>query len=112
MVVWSDYYRFSAEDVEALGVEDKTSGTHPYTLTVYLKSGKSFSVSYMDKQSRRSAMLDLSCQIDSEKRRNAEKIHNALYILRDSVNRIDKRQLRIWQQLKALLGVKVEEVNE
>ena len=111
MVVWSDYYRFSAEDVEALGVDDKTSGTHPYTLTVYLKSGRNFSVSYMDKQSRRAAMLDLSRQIDSERRRDAEKIHNALYILRDSVNRIDKRQLRIWRQLRDLLGINVEEEN-
>lgn len=112
MIVWSEYYRFSAEDVEALGVDDKTSGTHPYTLTVYLKSGKSFSVSYMDKQSRRSAMLDLSRQIDSEKRRDAEKIYNALYILRDTVNRIDKRQLRIWRQLRDLLGLNLEEEND
>lgn len=89
----------------------KASGTHPYTLTVYLKSGKSFSVSYMDKQSRRAAMLDLSRQIDSEKRRDAERIHNALYILRDSVNRIDKRQLRIWRQLRDLLGLNMEEEN-
>lgn len=42
MVVWSDYYRFSAEDVEALGVDDKTSGTHPYTLTFILKAEKTF----------------------------------------------------------------------
>ena len=112
MVVWSENYRFSAEDVEALGIDDKTSGTHPYTLTVYLKSGKSFSVSYMDKQSRRAAMLDLSRQIDSEKRRDAEKIHNALYILQNSVNRIDKRQLRIWRQLQDLLGKNVEEESD
>lgn len=112
MVVWSDYYRFSAEDVEALGVDDKTSGTHPYTLTVYLKSGRSLSVGYTDKQSRRATMLDLSRQIDSERRLDAEKIHNALYILRDSVNRIDKRQIRIWRQLRDLLGLNVEEEND
>lgn len=109
MVVWSDYYRFSAEEVEALGVDDKTSGTHPYTLTVYLKSGRSFSVSYTDKQSRRAAMLDLSRQIDGEKRWDAEKIHNKLFLLQDSVSRIDKRQLRIWRQLRDLLGLQTEE---
>ena len=112
MVVLCDYYRFSAEDVEALGVDDKTSGTHQYMLTVYLKSGRSFSVSYKDKQSRRAAMLDISRQIDSERRRDAEKIHNALYILLDSVKRIDKRQLRIWRQLRDLLGLNVEEEND
>lgn len=58
-------------------------------------------------------MIDLSRQIDSEKRRDAEKIHNALlYILRDSVNRIDKRQLRIWRQLRDLLGLNVEDEND
>ena len=57
-------------------------------------------------------MLDLSRQIDSEKRRDAEKIYNALYILRDTVNRIDKRQLRIWRQLRDLLGLNVEEEND
>lgn len=109
MVAWSEHYRFPAESVEAIGTSDGTSGTHPFMLTVYLKSGKTLSVSYADKQSRKVAMLDLSRQIDSEKRRDAEKIHNSLYILRDSVNRIDKRQLRIWRQLKSLLGVKVED---
>lgn len=109
MVAWSEHYRFPAESVEAIGTSDGTSGTHPYMLTVYLNSGRTLSVSYTDKQSRKAAMLDLSRQIDSEKRRDAEKIHNSLYILRDAVNRIDKRQLRIWRQLKALLGVKVED---
>lgn len=109
MVVWSEHYRFPAESVEAIGTSDGTSSTHPFMLTVYLKSGKTLSVSYTDKQSRKAAMLDLSRQIDSEKRRDTEKIHNSLYILKDSVNRIDKRQLRIWRQLKSLLGVKVED---
>lgn len=111
MVAWSEYYRFPAESVEAIGTSDGTSGTHPYMLTIYLNSGKTLSVSYTDKQSRKAAMLDLSRQIDREKRQDMEKIHNALYLLRDSVNRIDKRQLRIWRQLRDLLGVKSEGVD-
>lgn len=109
MVVWSDYYRFSAEDVEAIGTTDNSSGTHPYVLTVYTKIGNKFSVSYADKQSRKATMVDLSRQIDSEKRRDAEKIHNALFIVQDSIKRIDKRQIRIWRQLRDLLGAKVDE---
>lgn len=112
MVAWSEHYRFPAESVEAIGTSDGTSGTHPYMLTIYLNSGRTLSVSYTDKQSRKAAMLDLSHQIDSEKRRDAEKIHNALFILRDSVNRIDKRQLRIWRQLHSLLGVTVEDLQD
>ena len=109
MVVWSEHYRFPAESVEAIGTSDENTGTHPYILTVYLKSGKTLSVSYTDKQSRKAAMFDLSRQIDSEKRRDTEKIHNSLDILKDAVSRIDKRQLRIWRQLRDLLGVKTEE---
>lgn len=110
MVTWSEYYRFSAENVEALAVTDNTSGTHPYVLTVHFKSGNKLAVSYTDKSSRKVAMLDLSRQIDSEKRRDAEKIQNALFLLQGSANRIEKRQLRIWKQLKELLGVQPEEV--
>lgn len=109
MVTWSEYYRFSANDVEAIGVADQANGTHPYVLTVYLKSGNKMSVNYADKKSRKEAMVDLSRQIDFEKRRDTEQMRNSLYLLRDAVNRIDKRQLRIWRQLKTLLGLKVED---
>lgn len=112
MVVWSEYYRFPADRVEAIWTSDGSTGSHPYTLTVYLNSGKTLSICYTDKQSRKAAMLDLSRQIDREKRSDTEKIHNLLYILRDSVSRIDKRQLRIWRQLKALLDVKVEDESD
>lgn len=108
MVTWSDYYRFSEDCVEAIGTADNTGGTHPYVLTVYLKSGNKMSVSYADKQSRRAAMLNLSRQIDSGKRNAAEEVRGTLYQLQVSINRIDKRQLRIWQQLRALLGIKAE----
>lgn len=111
MIVWSEHYRFSADDVAAIGTADFAVGTHPYAMTVYLKSGTKFTVNYADKQSRKADMIDLSRQIDREKRQDMEKIHNALYLLRDSVNRIDKRQLRIWRQLRDLLGVKSEGVD-
>ena len=108
MIVWSDYYRFSAEEVEAIAISESRIGSHPFMLTVYFKSGNKLSISYADMKSRKEAMLDLSRQIDIEKRQDTEKIHNSLYILNDSINRIDKRQLRIWKQLKALLGGKVD----
>ena len=108
MVVWSEYYRFSAEEVESIETSEGNIGSHPFKLTVNFKSGRSLSINYADMASRKSALVDISRQIDSEKRRDYEKIHNALYILKDAVNRIDRRQLRIWRQLKDLLGVAVE----
>ena len=112
MVVWSEYYRFSAEEVESLGITDSGIGSHPFRLTVYFKSGNKLAINYGDMRSRKEAMLDLSRQIDREKMQDTERIHNALYLLQDSTRRIDKRQLRIWKQLKTLLGEKVEELND
>ena len=104
MIVWSEYYRFSAEEVEAIGTSDSGIGTHPFVLTVYFKSGRKMSVSYVDMKHVKAAMLDLTRQIDREKSQDAEKIRTALYLLQDVTNRMDKRQLRIWKQLKTLLG--------
>ena len=112
MIVWSEYYRFSADEVEAIGTSESMSVSHPFALTVYFKSGNKLSINYADMKSRKAALLDLSRQIDREKRSDTEKIHNSLYILKCSINRIDKRQLRIWQQLKVLLGLKGEEHDD
>ena len=108
MVVWSEHFMFSADEVEAIGKTDSNIGSHPYRLTVYFKSGRDVSINYADMNSRKKAMNDLARQIDREKRQDAEKIHTALYLLQDATNRIDKRQLRIWKQLKMLLGVTEE----
>ena len=109
MIVWSDYYRFAAEEVEAIGTSEKTNSTHPYVLTVYLKSGNKFSVSYADEAARKGSMGDLVRQIEREKSKIENEIRNKLYLVLDSVNRIDKRQLRIWRQLRDLLGIRVED---
>ena len=109
MVDWSGHYRFSAEEVEAIGTSDSGYGSHPFMLTVYFKSGNKLSISYADIKSRKDAMVNLDRQIDREKRQYTEKILHVLYLLQDVTNRIDKRQVRIWRQLKALLGVDVQE---
>lgn len=108
MITWSDYYRFAAQEVEAIGTNENTGSSHPYVLTVYLKSGNKFSVSYADEASRRAAMGELVRQIDREKNQIENEIRNKLYLVLDSVNRIDKRQLRIWRQLRNLLGIQME----
>lgn len=112
MVQWGEFYRFSAEEVESIGVSETENRTHPYMLTVYFKSGHKLSVSYEAEKHRKAAMIYLARQIDSEKRRDAEKIHIALSLLQGGVNRMEKRQLRIWRQLKELLGIKTEEEIE
>ena len=106
MVVWSEYYRFSAEEVEAIDTSEQNNSEFPCVLTVYLKSGNKLSICYVDKNSRKIAMIDLSRQIDAEKKQRFEGLQNTLHILEGTVNRMDRRQLRIWQQLKRLLGIK------
>lgn len=80
MIAWSKYFHFNAEDVEYIEAIDSTSGEYPYRLTVHLKSGNAPSVSYQDSKSRDTARNE----------------------------RIERRQLRIWRQLKALLGISME----
>lgn len=67
MIVWSEHYSFSAEEVEAIGTSDSGIGSHPYMMTVYFKSGQKLSINYADMRSRKEAMHDLTRQIDREK---------------------------------------------
>lgn len=112
MVAWGEYYRFSAEEVEVIGTAETENRTHPFMLTIYFKSGNKISVNYAAEKQRKAAMIDLAWQVDTEKRRDAEKIHIALSLLQGGVNRMEKRQLRIWRQLKELLGLKVDGEGE
>lgn len=109
MIKLGDYYRFSADDISAVALSDSTSPTHPFSLTVYLKSGKNFSINYSDARARKASMIDFEHQFDRERKQGFETMLNKLFLIEDAVCRVDKRQLRIWKQLKALLGVKVED---
>lgn len=109
MISFSKYYHFTAEDVEFIEAVDNTVGDYPYKLIVHFKSGKSCSVNYNDSKSRDTVRNNMVRQIECEKRTDTEKTLNMLALLNYAVERIDKRQLRIWRQLKALLGVPVEE---
>ena len=108
MIAFSNFYNFPAEEVEYLQVSENTTGDYRFVLTVCLKSGNKCTVSYGDSRSRDAAKCDLLRQIEKEKQADAEKIISTLTLLRYTIERIDKRQLRIWRQLKALLGVKTE----
>lgn len=109
MIAWSKYFHFNAEDVEYIEAIDSTSGEYPYRLTVHLKSGNAPSVSYQDSKSRDTARNEMVRLIDQVRHEDTEKILNQLTLLNYSIRTIDRRQLRIWRQLKVLLGVTVDE---
>lgn len=112
MISWDNYYKFAAKEVEVIGISDNTSGTHPYVMTVYLKSGNKISISYQNPQKRKTEMLNLSRQIEMECNREGADLRAELFTIKGTVNRMDKRQIRVWKLLKDLLKVKGDEVPE
>lgn len=112
MIEFDRYHFIAEEDVEAIskgysGVED-----HPYRLTIRCKSGREYIVNYADEGTRYRVAKQFAQQVERSIRdrdRTMEAINNRLYLMDDRLRRIDKRGLRIWQQLKALLGVEVKE---
>lgn len=111
MIAFSRYYNFSAEEVECIEATDSDSNKdYPYRLTVHTKSGQAFSVNYKDSKSRDTDKAELVRQIDFQKRQESEKVLPMLYSIKYTVERIDRRELRIWRQLRDLLGIRVEEV--
>lgn len=109
MIALSKYYHFSAEDVEYIEATTVESNAFPHRLTVRFKSGKECTVNYKEAEARDSARDELVRQIDREKRAESEKIQTLLWNIRYTTERIDKRELRIWRQLRDLLGISVEE---
>lgn len=102
----------TASDISYVTVGTGGTMDYPYNLTVHLKSGNKVGVNYRDEVSRNRDRAKLVNQIDSELRRDSEQIQYQLNLIRDTARRIDKRQLRIWQQLKALLNLKGEVAPE
>ena len=112
VIEFSSYYFIQEEDVEAiLKTEDNGKG-FPYGLTIRVRSGLEYVVYYQSKEIRDSDARQFSLQVDRivrDRDRTNEAILNRLYLMDDRLRRVDKRGLRIWQQLKTLLGVEVEE---
>ena len=107
MVSWGMLYHFSAEEVETVEAAECIAGR--YRLTVSLKSGRKLAADYQEKSTHDAMMTSICSQIDRERHRDFEAVRNALSIIKDTVTRIDRRQLRIWKQLSELLGVKLGE---
>lgn len=112
MIEFSSYYFIQEEDVEAIHKTEIPGKEYPFMLTVRVRSGREYSVSYQDSRSRDSVAKQIAQQVERNVRnrdRTIEEIFNRLYLMDDRLRRVDKRGLRIWQQLKTLLGVEVEE---
>lgn len=113
MIDFGNFYHFAPEQVECLEVENAWGQTkEKYALWVHMKSGKKFGISYTTQQARDEAHRSLAHRINAALRQDADRFHTRLYLVEDTVKRIDKRQLKIWRQLKALLQLTANEDEE
>lgn len=109
MVEIGKLYSFSAREIECIEALN-TNGK--FRLTIHTKSGKSYSVDYVMESARDIAQAGIIRQFDRDVLDVEQRILNRLYLIQTVVERIDKRQPRIWRQLKALLGIKMEDESD
>ena len=96
---------FAAPEVESIAKYKSGNTEYPFGLRVTFKSGRSLGVDYQSETQRNRDATILQGKVNSELNSVYERIWNRLCLIEDAVRRIDKRQLRIWRQLKALLNI-------
>lgn len=107
MIDFEGYYLVNAEQIEYISASGE-GDTGWYNLNVHLLAGRVLTVKYRTKTARDDGRQRLNRQIEAE-RRDAENIQNRLYLIEQAVKGVDKRQLKIWRQLKALLRIETDE---
>lgn len=108
MIEFEGYYYVSAEQVAYVSMRNGT-GENPYGLFLNLENGKELGVWYRTEISHKQAKERIVREIESEKRRDAERILNRLDLIEHAIKGLDKRQFKIWRQLGALLRVVPDE---
>lgn len=76
---------------------------YPYGLSVELTTGARYAVRYNNRTNRENAKYDLIKGIDRDRRENTEYLLNKTISIESTVNRLEKRQLRIQKLLKEVL---------
>lgn len=113
MVEFGGRYYIDPAQVEYISETDRAGAivadSYPYDLTVHLLSGKSLGLCYPTKVARDNERKKLVNAMQHTQTDNSETVLYKLRLLQSDVSRIDKRQLRVHQQLKKLLGIQPEE---
>lgn len=113
MVEFGGRYYIDPAQVEYISTADRegaiVADSHPYDLTVHLLSGKSLGLCYPTKVARDNEKRKLVNAIQRKETDHEELVLHKLLLLQSDVTKIEKRQLRVWQQLKKLLGIQPEE---
>lgn len=109
MIIFSKHYCIAEEEIESIKSEDVIDKEFPYLLSVFLKSGRVCSVKYKFSEDRDNARNEAVRKIERAKLGYSEQTLIKLSLLNSAIERIERRQLRIWRQLKALLNISGEE---
>lgn len=104
----------SAGQVDYVCVGNSGKTDYPFRLTVVLRNERQIYCDFKTQEGLCNERSRIVRQIESEVRRDDEmqKILNRLYLIEGSVKRIDKRQLRVWRQLRKLLNIEEEAESE
>lgn len=108
MIDFEGFYSVDAEQVEFISMRNGTGET-PYGLFLTLRSGKELGIWYRTELSRKQGKERIVREVECDRRRKELDIQGQLATNMRVVERTEKRQLRIWRQLKELLGVEPEE---
>lgn len=108
MINLNRYFNFAASEIEWIEVKTIAGSEYPYKIIVHLKSGTSASVAYVNESERNKEREILVKQIENERRLNYERLYSSLCSIENDMKTLNRRQLRIWRQLRDLLGIKVD----
>lgn len=112
MIQFNGFY-FQASEVESVEARPCSTGDgYKAQLTVNMKSGKSYGLRYKDEAERNRVQKWLVADIDRELGKERERTDWYLGQLWDNVRRMDKRQLKIWRQLRDLLKLSEDAESE
>ena len=104
MVELNGWY-LAADKVIAIKTVETGDPNWPYKLEVVLQD-QTYLTKYKDLTKCKNAARELATKINIATRPDClETLQNRLYLIDDAVKRIDRRQLRIWRILKALLNI-------
>ena len=107
MINLGGYYSVDAEKVDYVAIKNGGSDA-PYGLFLVLSNGNELGVWYQTEDARQRARETLVRQLVIEKSRKDQPEKHLISIW-NSIDRLEKRQLRIYRQLRKLLGVEVPE---
>lgn len=109
MVQLDGYYCFDATEIAYVRKVTISGVDHPYRLYVGVKGGQEYGVNYATEKMRNDAYTRFVSSIERERREPIERLRWELGLIQSTLKTIDKRQMKIWRQLRNLLDVKVEE---